>query len=346
MSLGAKKSLTADASSAPLPQISGGSAPGAGTDSGPKQQLYFVGVTTDGSSIMTLFPIWADALGLNAEVVGYDLPIDAPPAEYRRCVERLASGDGVSGALVTTHKAAVFDHARDLFDELDPYALLCREVSCVARRDERLLGWAKDPITAGLAVRQLMGDNCWSAGDRHVVCLGAGGAGLAIAAYLLTQDERPERVVLVDRDLRRVDLAREVREQLGAEDRLECLVSTGPEMNDRLVSSSPPGSLIINATGMGKDTPGSPISAAAQLPSEAIAWDLNYRGELEFLRIAEQQTDTHGVRVADGWRYFLHGWTEVIAEVFEFELTPERFDQLADVAQAGSASTGDTHATV
>ena len=41
--------------------------------------------------------------------------------------------------------------------------------------------------------------------------------------------------------------------------------------------------LVINATGLGKDAPGSPISDAAQFPLNGIAWDFNYRGDLVFL---------------------------------------------------------------
>jgi shikimate dehydrogenase len=305
-----------------------------------RRKLYFVGVSTGSSSIMRLFPVWAELLELDAEVQGYDLPIGAPPERYRECVAHLASDDAVSGALVTTHKAAVFDHAGDMFDGLDSYAVLCREVSCVARRDGALLGWAKDPITAGLALEHLLGGDYWAVPGRHVVCFGAGGAGLAIAAHLLGQNPRPQEIVLVDRDPRRVELAREVGQQLGAGGSLRCIESAELATNDRLVCESPEGSLVINATGMGKDIPGSPISASARFPQGALAWDLNYRGELEFLRLAEQQTATAGVRVADGWRYFLHGWTEVIAEVFQLELTPERFDELAAAAEPGTTRVG------
>jgi hypothetical protein len=38
------------------------------------------------------------------------------------------------------------------------------------------------------------------------------------------------------------------------------------------------------------------------------------------------------VRTEDGWLYFLYGWTAVMAEVFGFELTPERFERLKATA--------------
>ena len=79
---------------------------------------------------------------------------------------------------------------------------------------------------------------------------------------------------------------------------------------------------------MGKDRPGSPLPDDARWPDGVIAWELNYRGELDFLHQARAQ----GVRAEDGWPYFLYGWTAVMAEVLGFELTPERFERLKAVA--------------
>ena len=293
------------------------------------RQLAFVGVTTGGSSIMNLFPIWAELLGLDATIVGYDLPLGAGPVRYRECVAALAADESVAGALVTSHKAAVFEHARDLFVKLDRGAELCREISCIARGEDGLAGSAKDPITAGLAIDHLLA----GAEVEDVVCFGAGGAGLAIAVHLMTRPRPPARIALIDVDERRLALARQVHRELGSDVPLDCHVHTDPAANDRLVTGSAAGTLIINATGMGKDLPGSPITAAARFPARAIAWDLNYRGDLEFVRCASAQRAGRDLRVANGWRYFLHGWTEVIAEVFGLKLTPERFDALADAAE-------------
>jgi shikimate dehydrogenase len=63
-------------------------------------------------------------------------------------------------------------------------------------------------------------------------------------------------------------------------------------------------------------------------------WELNYRGDLRFLAQARRQQDERRLEIHDGWRYFLHGWSEVIAEVFHLELTPERFDRLAETADS------------
>ena len=104
--------------------------------------------------------------------------------------------------------------------------------------------------------------------------------------------------------------------------------------NDAVLAGLKPGSLIINATGLGKDAPGSPLTDAAVFPDRAIAWDLNYRGDLLFLDQARAQAAARQLQVEDGWTYFIHGWTQVIAEVFDIDI-PVRgpgFDAIAAIA--------------
>jgi shikimate dehydrogenase len=36
--------------------------------------------------------------------------------------------------------------------------------------------------------------------------------------------------------------------------------------------------------------------------------------------------------VEDGWLYFVHGWTQVVAQVLHFDLTSPLFDQLNQAA--------------
>ena len=105
----------------------------------------------------------------------------------------------------------------------------------------------------------------------------------------------------------------------------ECLPA---DQNDRLLGAMPPGSLIVNATGMGKDRPGSPISDRGRFPKDAVAWDFNYRGNLLFLEYARAQ----GVRAVDGWEYFLHGWSQIMARVLGFELTADLFAAMREAA--------------
>ena len=58
---------------------------------------------------------------------------------------------------------------------------------------------------------------------------------------------------------------------------------------------------MINATGMGKDLPGSPITEAGRFPMNGVAWELNYRGELQFLDQALAQREARNLTVEDGW---------------------------------------------
>ncbi|MEA4897145.1 MAG: shikimate dehydrogenase, partial [Christensenellaceae bacterium] len=81
--------------------------------------MYFIGVTTGQSSIMRVFPKWAEALGLDARIVGIDIAIHAPAEDYRAVVSFI-KGDPLSlGALVTTHKIDLYAACRDMFDYLD-----------------------------------------------------------------------------------------------------------------------------------------------------------------------------------------------------------------------------------
>ena len=112
----------------------------------------------------------------------------------------------------------------------------------------------------------------------------------------------------------------------------EYVLNDDPQRNDALMGLLAPHSVVINATGMGKDIPGSPISDQAQFPEHGRVWELNYRGELDFLRQAQRQKDSLGLTVEDGWVYFLHGWTQVIAQVFHIRLAPQLMDRLASAA--------------
>ena len=88
---------------------------------------------------------------------------------------------------------------------------------------------------------------------------------------------------------------------------------------------------------MGKDTPGSPITWQGVFPLSSIAWEFNYRGELDFMHQALAQVESRQVAVEDGWLYFVHGWTQVVAQVLHFELTLGLF---AELNQAASSARG------
>jgi shikimate 5-dehydrogenase len=296
------------------------------------RRFQFIGVTTGSSQIMRLFPVWAAVLEIDARIEGRDLPIDGPPERYRQAVTEVRDDPDIAGALVTTHKVAVVEHARDLFTELDRWAELCGEVSSISKRDGRLVGHAKDPISSGMALQAIIGTSWWSAHPgAGVLCLGAGGSGAATVAHLLSQPERPARIVLTGRRQGRLDAVRAMADRLGGEDLVEYHAISSESDTDALLASMGDASVVINATGAGKDRPGSPLSDAAVFPPGGIAWDFNYRGDLGFLVQARRQLPP--AQVHDGWRYFVYGWTQVIGEVFGIEMTAERLLPLETAAE-------------
>lgn len=301
--------------------------------------MEFIGVTTTRSLIMRVFPRWAKVLGLEGvRLVGRDLPLNADPAPYRRAVEQIRDDPLSVGALVTAHKINLLRSARDLFDELDPFAELTGEVSSISKREGRVVGHAKDPITAGRSLAAVLGPGYFGRTGGEVLCIGAGGSGTAISVYLMTRpdsSDRPARIVMVGRSRRSLNWLREVHERLeGTAARVEYVENADPRLNDRLMAGLPPGSVVVNATGMGKDLPGSPITDEGLFPQSGVAWELNYRGELGFLHQARRQQNDQNLTVEDGWLYFLHGWSEVVSEVFRVELTDERFRALRAEAEA------------
>lgn len=299
--------------------------------------MYFIGVTTRHSSINAVFPVWAKRLGRgDVELRGWDFPLHDRPEHYRAAVEFIKRDPQSLGALVTTHKLDLYAACHDLFDELDPLTRSLGEVSSIYKRDGRLHGRAVDPWTVGHALDAFLSRGHWRSGAEALI-LGAGGAGTALAWQLNSprrEGDRPRRIQIVDRSAARIAEVRRLGATWREMDGFEGHVTSSAAESDALVTSLPPGSLVVNATGAGKDTPGSPLGGDAIFPERGIAWDFNYRGDLAFLDQARAQSVARGVQVEDGWGYFLHGWTSVMADVFEIEIPPRgpEFDALAELA--------------
>ncbi len=298
--------------------------------------FYFVGVTTGKSSINQVFPLWMDVMGRPDVVLeGIDHPIHDDPEAYRATVAQIKQDPNSLGALVTTHKLDLFAAAEEMFDTFDPYAQVTRELSCISKRDGRLEGHAKDPITAGLSLDHIIGQGYFANTGGHVLCLGAGGSGLATLLHLINKPDkgdRPAKFSAVNRSPDRLEHMRHMVGKYNTDIEVEYIVNSDPRQNDALMAALPEGSIVINATGMGKDTPGSPISDDGRFPQNGIAWEFNYRGELDFMHQALRQVDTRHLRVEDGWVYFVHGWSQVVGQVLGIEITPELFQRLAETA--------------
>ncbi|WP_341302107.1 shikimate dehydrogenase [Lysinibacillus sp. FSL H8-0500] len=298
--------------------------------------MYFIGVTTTKSSIMKIFPEWIKILGFpEAKLVGIDLPIHAAPEDYRAVVEFIKNDALSLGALVTTHKIDIYESAKDLFDELDTYAQMFGELSCISKRNGKLIGHAKDPISSGLALQRFIPTRYWQEQHGEVMLLGAGGSAIAISAYLLNKEngaEIPQRMIVTDLDHKRLEEIKHILQGVNHTANVDYHLITEHGQTDELLATLPSNSLVINATGLGKDRPGSPISDKAVFPTNSFVWELNYRGELGFLHQAKQQQQSKQLHVEDGWIYFIHGWTQVIAEVFDIPLTDEIMDKIENIS--------------
>ncbi len=300
--------------------------------------FYFIGVTTTKSSIMKVFPLWMKILGREEVVMeGVDCKIHDDPEAYRRAVAQIKYDPLSLGSLVTTHKIDLLNAARDMFEYLDPYAVITGEVSSISKLDGRLEGHAKDPITSGSSLDAIIGSGYFGRTHAEVLCFGAGGSGVATLLHLINKKDKgdqPHKFTFVNRSQGRLDHAREMVGGLKTDIEIEYICNSDPTVNDKIMEKFPPHSIIINATGMGKDTPGSPITWQGKFPEHSIAWEFNYRGELDFMHQSLAQVESRHVKVEDGWLYFVHGWTQVVAQVLHFDLTPALFDQLNQAASS------------
>jgi shikimate 5-dehydrogenase len=305
--------------------------------------VCFVGVSTTGSRIFSLFPRWMEMLGVDARIEGIDLRLEAGDATYRNVVQRIKDDPQVAGAVITAHKLGVYAAAHDLFDTNDPFVSLCREVSSISKGGDSVGAHATDARAANATMRAMLGPEYWARHQAGVLCLGAGGAATAIALCLLADlgslagavrpaPTPPRRILFVDIDSRRLKALRRVVETVNAGAGVEYFCHAAAEDNDALLSGLPAASLIINATGLGKDRPGSPLTDAAVFPQGAVVWDLNYRGALPFLAQAQAQQERRQLQVHDGWLYFLHGWTHALSPVLHVDLTGPVFEDLAAMA--------------
>jgi shikimate dehydrogenase len=300
--------------------------------------FYFIGVTTGRSSINRVFPLWANEL-CRAEIMleGVDCNLNDDPENYRRAVAQIKYDPLSLGGLVTAHKINLLNAARDMFDYLDPYAQICGEISSISKRDGALEGHAKDPITSGLSLDTITGSNYFGRTGGGVLCFGAGGSAVAISLHLMKKKEagdRPKRFVAVNRSQERLDHLKAMVDTQQTDIQFEYILNENSRRNDDIMAGMPEGSIVINATGMGKDVPGSPISNNGLFPANGIAWELNYRGELDFMHQALVQQSSRNITIEDGWVYFVHGWTQVIAQVLHIEIDEAKFARLNELANS------------
>lgn len=303
-----------------------------------KDTMYFIGVTTGSSSIMKVFPKWMEHFGIDAEIKGMDFVPNDEPERYREAVSFIKEDPKSLGALVTTHKINCYKASEDLFEGKGQYAALLGEASSISKRGRELWAHAKDPITSGLSLEAFVPKDYWKESGASMLILGAGGSSLALTLYLINKamegGDVPKQVVISNRSIGRINEMKEIHAQFEIPFEIQYHLAPSPTDNDALVAALPEGSLVINATGLGKDVPGSPLTDQVVFPKRGLVWEFNYRGDLIFLDQARAQEQEKGLTIEDGWVYFIHGWTRVIAEVFHIDIPTEgpEFDRLSELA--------------
>lgn len=302
-----------------------------------KPTMHFIGVTTGRSSINQIFPRWADYLQLgDCALRGMDFPLHAEPARYRAAIEFVKNDPLSIGALVTTHKLDLFAACATQFDEIEPLSRSLGEISSVFKRRGQLHGRSVDPSACGYALAAFLPREHWRNGAEALI-LGAGGAGTALAWQLSNAvhgANRPARIHVLDRIPARLAHVQRLHAAWSGASALAVQHVTDANVATTCLHRLPPGSLVVNATGMGKDTPGSPLAADARFPERALVWELNYRGDLLFLAQARAQAAARSLHIEDGWVYFLHGWTRVMADIFDRDIPTAgpQFDELGRIA--------------
>lgn len=301
--------------------------------------MYFIGVTTGSSSSVRIFPKWAEILGLGqCRLVGINMKIHDRPENYREVVEFIKSDSLSLGALVTTHKMDLFAACEDCFDIVDPLAKELGEVSSIYKRDGKLCARATDPTCGGMALERFLPDHHFSKSGAEALILGAGGSSLALVWYFLKgnrTDNCPSKIHIANRSQGRLDNLIRTAELWGAKGHVIPYLTSEPRQADQIMADLPIASIVVNATGLGKDGPGSPLTDQTSFPERGIIWEFNYRGELKFLQQAKRQRDDKCLSIEDGWDYFVLGWSQIIGDVFDLEVpvAGSLFDELSEQAK-------------
>ncbi len=227
-----------------------------------QRTMYFIGVTTGKSSIMKVFPAWSAHLGLDAVMQGIDFAPNSEPADYRGAVDFIKRDPLSLGALVTTHKVNLLKASKDLFEVLDPYAQTLHEISSISKRGTR----ADRPCEGSdHRWRQPRGDHAGRPLGKDWRCpLHSRVRRLVprLTLYLhnkkLAGGDVPAHIVVTARREASLAEMRNVHGQIGFNISIDYRLAPASTEADKVVAELPPRSMVVNATGLGKDGPGSP----------------------------------------------------------------------------------------
>jgi shikimate dehydrogenase len=295
---------------------------------GPSRRfLVFLGRDAARSLAVTAFPAWMAVLKEECELVCVNMPPNMADREYVALIHELRSRPGCVGMQVTNHKVALFQAARQEFDGFSGDCTVLEEAGGIVITDNRLIGISPDSA----AFRREFGNHRELASSVEVVLLGGGGAARAVVLVASTLPGVQKISVTEVNPRRRLDFSRWVS-NLGPD--LQVHIDVLPaDANDELVSCAGNGALIVNASGMGKDVEGSPVSSSVEFPQESTVWDLNYRGQLDFLVHARQQAEAKRLRIIDGFSLFISNWTWLLENVLRKQLNDQDRSDLWQATQ-------------
>jgi shikimate 5-dehydrogenase len=240
----------------------------------------------------------------DCDLIGVDMPAVAPDHRYRALVTKVRDDVSCAGVQVTSHKVRLYRAASSVIDRYSEDVSYLEEVGGLLVRTGTVTAVSPDAMALRRELMMVLGHRP----KREIVILGGGGAARAIA-FIAAELQKVSKVSITEADdARRLALGRWLGRLKAGNPSLE-LNAFPADANDNLVSSATGGAVIINATGLGKDSPGSPLSDHAPFPCDGVAWDLNYRGERHFLTQASRQATERRLAVRDGFSYFVDNWT-------------------------------------
>lgn len=294
--------------------------------------LYFVGIKTRGSLIHRLIRDWTALAAVEVDFKPVDLQQGLGWEPYVDLLASFRADAGFLGAQVTSHKTMLYE-VRAHLDEITPLAGVSREIGAVIRRGRDLVGMSSDMVALQEELPDAIQANpAMEPGVFTTLILGGGGAATAMACSLL-QARLARRVIISEVDAhRRVQLL----DWASSLEYMEGVVRIVTESEvPAVLSRLDEGSLIVNATGMGKDSLGTPIPPDTPIPDHCTLWDLNYRGELGFLRkdkVLYNGSPAQPV-TRDGLSYFVRNWRAFLLAALGAEDECLPFRQMFELAQ-------------
>lgn len=293
--------------------------------------MYFIGVSTQQSIINKIFPKWMSALNYNVQLHGIDIPLNAPAGVYHEYAERIKNSDDILGALVTTHKIPMYSYAAKVFDNLTDSAQEFKEIGAIYKRNGQMNGEATDIISVDSAFKSIFKKVDVSAIDLCI--LGCGGAGVALGYIALRHHSKDlARIVMTDIDRGRLEQAKSILRLYDIDHKMQFVHVGSVKENDKVIDSLRDKSFVVNATGVGKDKPGAPVSSDVCFPFGGCIWEYNYRGKLEFIEIAKRQVEKRQLYIYNGFEYFIYGWTTVISRVLNIDISKKTFEKFVNIA--------------